>query len=116
MMNGITVLDASTKIVEHTWGWSWGAFALILLGVLCIVISILCEGNGIAGDFFFIVGIISITVSLILFSRAKPAKIIPTYMVTIDSSVSLVEFYDKYEILDIQGKIYTIVEKEDINE
>lgn len=114
-MNGITILDAGTKVVSYTWGWSWGAFALILLGILGIVISILCEVNGVAGNFFFILGIIGITISLILFSRAKPAKIIPTYMVTIDSSVSLIEFYDKYEILDIQGKIYTIIEKEDLS-
>lgn len=34
------------------------------------------------------------------------------YKVTIDDSVSMNEFLDKYEILDQEGKIYTVREKE----
>lgn len=34
------------------------------------------------------------------------------YKVTIDDSVSMNEFLDKYEILDQEGKIYTVKEKE----
>lgn len=32
---------------------------------------------------------------------------------TIDDSVSINEVYDKYKIIDIEGKIYTIMERED---
>ncbi len=35
-----------------------------------------------------------------------------TYKVTIDDSVSMNEFLDKYEILDQEGKIYTVKERE----
>ena len=34
------------------------------------------------------------------------------YKVTIDDSVSMNEFLNKYEILDQEGKIYTVKEKE----
>ena len=34
------------------------------------------------------------------------------YQVTIDDSVLMVEFTEKYEIVEINGKIYTIREKE----
>lgn len=34
------------------------------------------------------------------------------YKVTIDDSVSMNEFLDKYEIIDQEGKIYTVKEKE----
>jgi uncharacterized protein YacL len=34
------------------------------------------------------------------------------YQVTIDDSVSMNEFLDKYEILDQEGKIYTVKERE----
>jgi len=34
------------------------------------------------------------------------------YKVTIDDSVSMVEFLDKYEIIDQEGKIYTVKERE----
>lgn len=35
------------------------------------------------------------------------------YKATIDDSVSMNEFLDKYEILDQEGKIYTIKEREE---
>lgn len=34
------------------------------------------------------------------------------YKVTIDESVSMTEFMDKYEIIDQEGKIYTVKEKD----
>jgi membrane protein YdbS with pleckstrin-like domain len=34
------------------------------------------------------------------------------YKVTIDDSVSMNEFLDKYEVLDQEGKIYTVKERE----
>ena len=34
------------------------------------------------------------------------------YKVTIDDSVSMNEFLDKYEIIDQEGKIYTVKERE----
>ncbi len=34
------------------------------------------------------------------------------YKVTIDNSVSMTEFMDKYEIIDQEGKIYTVKERE----
>lgn len=34
------------------------------------------------------------------------------YQVTIDDSVSMNEFLEKYEIIDVKGKIYTIRDKE----
>lgn len=34
------------------------------------------------------------------------------YQVTIDKSVSFIEFNNKYEVIEVDGKIYTIREKE----
>ena len=36
----------------------------------------------------------------------------PTYKVTIDDSVSMNEFYDRYEVIRTEGKIYSIQIKE----
>ena len=40
-----------------------------------------------------------------------PKKEIVQYKVTIDETVSFVEFHKKYEIIDQEGEIYTIQEK-----
>ena len=49
----------------------------------------------------------------IIGAHIKTDEIIDTtYKVTIDDSVSMNEFLDKYEIIDQEGKIYTVKERE----
>ena len=114
MLDGITLLDTGTKVVSYTWGWSWGGFIAAILAIFLIIIFILCTIDGTTGgEIFFFAGIFVGMLSLFIFAHAKPAKTINTYSVIIDDSVSMTEFYDKYEVLDIQGKIFTITERED---
>lgn len=113
MLDGITLLDTGTKIVSYTWGWNWGGFIAIIFAILLIVVSIICMIDGTGGEIFFIAAIFVGMLGLFIFAHAKPAKTINTYSVIIDDSVSMTEFYDKYEVLDIQGKIFTITERED---
>lgn len=113
MLDGITLLDTGTKVVSYTWGWSWGGFIAAIFAILLIVAFIICMIDGTGGDIFFIAAIFVGMLSLFIFVHAKPAKTINTYSVIIDDSVSMTEFYDKYEVLDIQGKIFTITERED---
>ena len=67
----------------------------IILGLMCIVLAF---GSGIVGS-------LGGTLSKTNISHIE-------YKVTIDDSVSMNEFLDKYEILDQEGKIYTVKEKE----
>lgn len=113
MLDGITLLDTGTKVVSYTWGWSWGGFIAAIFAIFLIVISILCAIDGAGGGIFFIAGIFVMMLSIFMFAHAKPAKTINTYSVIIDDSVSMTEFYDKYEVLNIKGKIFTITERED---
>lgn len=113
MLDGITLLDTGTKVVSYTWGWSWGGFIVAIIAIFLVVISILCLVDGVGGEIFFIAAIFVGMFSLFIFAHAKPAKTINTYSVIIDNSVSMTEFYDKYEVLNIEGKIFTITERED---
>jgi len=64
--------------------------------------------NGVFGIFFTVIAFI---VSIVGFNVAfTPSE--TTYKVIIDESVSMVEFNERYEILDQDGLIYEIVEKE----
>lgn len=115
MLDGITLLDTGTKVVSYTWGWNWGGFIAAIFAIFLIVISILCAIDGAGGEIFFIAGIFVMMFSIFMFAHAKPAKTINTYSVIIDDSVSMTEFYDKYEVLNIKGKIFTITEREDMD-
>lgn len=114
MLDGITVLDIGTKVVSYTWGWSWAAFIWTFIGFIAVIVSIIClvSGDGCGG--LLVVGSLIIAIGLFIFSHAAPAKIISTYKVIIDDSVSMVAFYNKYEVLNVEGKIYTIIEREDL--
>lgn len=115
MLDGITLLDTGTKVVSYTWGWSWGGFIAVIFAIFFIVVFILCTIDGTGGEIFLVAGIFVGMLSLFIFAHTKPAKTINTYSVIIDDSVSMTEFYNKYEVLDIQGKIFTITEREDTN-
>ena len=54
--------------------------------------------------------ILGLFVYTIIFEAIIPETYI-RYKVTISEDVNLKEFYDQYEIIDVDGKIYTIKEK-----
>lgn len=90
----------------------------IILGILCFVVialSIYLLADSIAEDSG--VGVITslVFIGIGMFLSGVVASEIfcptPTYKVLVDDSVSMNEFYDKYEILNVEGKIYTIEPK-----
>ena len=66
----------------------------IMLGFICIALAL---GSGVVGS-------LGGTLSKTDISHIE-------YKVTIDDSVSMNEFLDKYEIIDQEGKIYTVKER-----
>ena len=84
----------------------------------CVILFMII---GMAFDFFKdlsdgVVGallgiILGIFIYAIIFEAILPKKYIK-YKVTISESVSMTEFNERYQIMDIDGKIYTIRERE----
>ena len=85
----------------------------------CVILFMII---GMAFDFFKdlsdgVVGallgiILGIFIYFIIFHVIIPDKYIQ-YKVTVSEEVSMVEFYEKYEIIDVDGAIYSIREKND---
>ena len=111
-MTGVEILSSeviyNTVLPEYCIGISLGialmlifAMALcfannrVVLGVICFMLAL---GVGIVGS-------LGGTLSKTDISHIE-------YKVIIDDSVSMNEFLDKYEILDQEGKIYTVKERE----
>ena len=108
MLEGIEVLNQ----IEITKVPDWILFALFISAcalVVAMIIAIITEWKN-----ALIATCISI-VAFIVFLVAAFIVDIPTgrykYQVTIDESVSLIEFRNKYEIINVEGKIYTIKER-----
>ena len=96
-------------------------FGFLMFGLIFFIILILgtCVGAA-AGDakegasLGFISGVIFGIFFGILAtfgSRRLPSTYETQYKITIDDSVSMTEFYEHYEVIDQEGKIFTVREK-----
>ena len=98
---------------------------LLLLTIIALVGGVLTIAIGLVGlDFgdsigFFvkiIIGIMLIVLGIIGAIYTDKITKQPTgdyeYQVTIDDTVVMSEFYENYEVIEVQGKIYTIKEKD----
>lgn len=118
-MNGIEILNENyVYVTEYCW-WLIPVFAGIAFLVTLIMAIIDWRYNGFFDDVLILIIIIFTlfgTAIGVLFSVSCEYETDTIdyieYKVTIDDSVSMTEFMDKYEILDQEGKIYTIREKE----
>lgn len=110
-MEGITILN---EFVVNNAPAGW--FAIIcssILIVTCLVGMSLMLKRRDAG-LALIFGILAMVCAGLIFFGISIVKTPPEtrYQVLIDESVSMTEFFEKYEIIEQEGKIYTIKEKE----
>lgn len=110
-MEGITIL--ATEIYT-TPIWTI-AFCILLTASMCgmcgLAIAIGCNDKNYPILTAGIVGLcISVTIAVFAFKEVNTTE--TRYTATIDESVSFVEFNERYEIIDQNGDLYTLVEKE----
>ena len=111
-MNGVEILSSET--IYNTILPEWCIIVGMVLGIVFLLVSML-----LAADYYHIAGTIVAVFAVVCFVFA-PLGVISNendinhieYKVIIDDSVSMNEFLDKYEILDQEGKIYTVKERE----
>lgn len=109
LLEGVELLSTTRTLSEGE------CILLLLVGIIAFGLSLwlfivsICE-NSIPLTFcgLLLIGLCSWCTGL-LFSEMVEPEI--AYKVTVEDSVSMNEFYEKYEILDIDGKIYTIKER-----
>ena len=110
MMEGVEILSVGNIGVNPVFNWTAAIIGGILLGL--VTASVMGWQESSVGAFFF--GLIFAALffgALCGFGIEKYADTAPTYKVIISDTVSLNEFYDKYEVLEQDGKIFTIIER-----
>lgn len=110
-MAGVTILSEQT--VYNTLVPEWAAIvACVGLFVIWLIGFIFIATDRDKSLIICMIGILILSAVAIcsLIDNKKSINHIE-YKVTIEDSVSINEFLDKYEILDQEGKIYTIKEK-----
>lgn len=106
------ILD-SAEVMKYTWGFSWSGFIFAIIAVTFLIIFIIM-----AIDYYddglllilFLVSVLSL-ISIFIFSSAKEELDYIKYSAIIEDNTPISEVLDKYEILDIHGKLYELKEK-----
>lgn len=120
MIDGITILNQYEQVVTD-WQWTPLCTAIVVIAAVVVigvipVVSALLDASDFVFDLFEIIAVIATAVILYNSIGEVETERYNIYEVTIDESVSLNEFYNKYEIIDQHGKIYEIKERNTEND
>ena len=116
-MDGITILSVG-EYVETIGGacsvasvllWIFGIL-MLLLGTIIFLSSKECFSFW-AGIFVLFIGGAMLVAAKQEYKNNGSTINIPQYKVIISDSVSYNEFAEKYNVLEVEGKIYTVIDK-----
>ena len=111
MIEGIEVLSS---YMTYVFDFNMKAFFITYIIIGVILVAIYIKGGSYDDNIFSIILailLISIIPSLLV-GAITPTSRVQEYKVTTSDDVSLNDFIETYEIIDIDGKIYTIREKD----
>lgn len=119
MMDGVRLLNIVQNPIMG-WGISGtvilcGTFALMFLGLSIWCVIIMTKNNvSFNSDILlsFILTICMIIATIAVASTGKPVDYYETYQVCFEGEVNAEEFLEKYEVLEQNGEIYLIKEKD----
>ena len=113
-MTGVTIIDTIT-LVSYAGAWGfWPIFwivigAILVIGCFCFMF---CENEPyMSFPALLIAGLCTFS-ALISYDNNGPEVTEYQYQVVVDESVSLTEFTDKYEIIEVKGESYIVKEIE----
>ena len=116
-MNGVEILSQSEVVAATTFNDTACCVAFGISMTIFIGLGIWWAFAAGKADLFFITALGGLIISTLIAcgivdATSNPIAYETHYKVTIDDSVSMNEFNEKYEILDQEGKIYTVKERE----
>jgi hypothetical protein len=111
-MNGVEILSQDIIYNGILPGWLGVTGFFVTIACFVLLALFMSEGRLLPSIIFMVLILISITFFALALTDNTNSINHLEYKVTIDDSVSMNEFLDKYEILDQEGKIYTVKERE----
>ena len=111
-MTGVEILSSETVYNTILPGWCFVIGILAMFAFFGIMAWQFANERVALGFMCLVLALGSVLVGTMGVTESKTDINHVEYKVTIDDSVSMNEFLDKYEILDQEGKIYTVKERE----
>lgn len=119
-MDGVTILNQYEVILDKDFSWSACWFVVGIVFVVSVIASFLSclADNDLSWQFLLFTAVISTVIlggllgSLAGYTRGEPTSIVTEYQVIVADDVSMSDFTSKYEIIDQEGLIYTVRERQ----
>lgn len=121
-MNGVEILSSIEVAIEHAFNWRvFWVVGIVTLGIFIATGVVLYKKVNLGIDMMIYCCLIGIAMSYIFGhtlgeASGKPTKCITEYKVIISDEVSMSEFNKKYEIINQEGRIFTVREREEQND
>lgn len=116
-MDGVTILSVGEYIETFGGAWSIGSVLLLIFGFLLFLLGVTVFAESKTPS-VFMVGILALfTSGFITIAAAQkyksngPTINISRYKVTVSDSVPYNKFVEKYNVLEVEDKIYTVIDK-----
>lgn len=113
-MQGIDILNKT--MVTDTCGW---AFIIVIIGAIVLIVSFITfiifaasECFGIANVCFWVLITSIFAVLLVAMINPQTETGRYRYEVTIDDSVSFLDLHEKYDVIEQNGRIWTLEDRE----
>ena len=111
-MDGVFIL--ATEQVASAWKFDWWAFAIAFIAVALFVLFMAYMDDMLDEAVCYVMmGVFGIVAGVLLgFALSSPIEYETQYKVAIVQDVSMIEFCEVYEIVEQDGLIFTVREKE----
>ena len=110
-MAGVTILGSEVVMTEHPLGFTFAMIGLCLL-VLSLIIGFIFKEKSIAPMLTFAVIGTVLAFGGLGWASINKVEDYVKYDVLVSENVVFQEFYNKYEILEAKGQVYTVKEIE----
>lgn len=118
MINGVEILAMEEVATKFSFNWTFGLIigggALLIMLIAGIAICLHAKDfDGIIVPILLGVVLGALFGAIAGSATEKPIEYETQYKVTISDEVSMNDFLERYEIVDQEGKIYTVRERND---
>ena len=115
-MEGIQILNQFEVVTEKVFNWNTFWIAFGIGAAFSLIVAILYGLSEQDWEAFFVAAVFNIFCVCFVAGigggiDGKPVAYETNYEITINETVNMQEFMDKYEILETRGQIYTVREK-----
>lgn len=113
-MTGVEILAMEEVVAEYAWNWEAYFITIFITVLFGTLIGLACSApltrtqDMIIGA--FIGAFLGVIFGILPANITLPSEYETHYKVTISDEVSMNDFLERYEILDQEGKIYTVRE------